>query len=63
MNLDLIWVLAGAMTVMEATVSHSLNEVGTPCLVVEMGVGMRFTPTFTEQMVTGLVHKRRNRWE
>jgi predicted deacylase len=55
MNLDLIWV-HGSMTVMEATVCHSLNEVGTPCLVVEMGVGMRFTPAFTEQMVTGLLH-------
>jgi predicted deacylase len=54
MNLDLIWV-HGSMTVMEATVSHSLNEVGTSCLVVEMGVGMRFTPSFTEQMVTGLL--------
>jgi predicted deacylase len=55
MNLDLIWV-HGSMTVMEATVSHSLNSVGTPCLVVEMGVGMRVTPVFTSQIVTGILH-------
>jgi uncharacterized protein len=54
MNLDLIWV-HGSLTVMEATISHSLNDVGTPCLVVEMGVGMRFTPAFTEQLVAGLL--------
>ena len=55
MNLDLIWV-HGSMTVMEATVSHSLNSVGTPCLVLEMGVGMRITPIFTQQIVTGILH-------
>ena len=55
MNLDLIWI-HGSMTVMEATVSHSLNSVGTPCLVVEMGVGMRITPAFTEQIVSGILH-------
>lgn len=55
MNLDVIWV-HGSMTVMEATISHSLNDAGTPCLVVEMGVGMRITPEFTEQIVTGVLH-------
>ncbi len=54
MNLDLIWV-HGAMTVLETTLSHSLNSVGTPCLVVEMGVGMRITPQFTDQLVTGIL--------
>lgn len=55
MNLDVIWV-HGAMTVLEATVAHSLNSAATPCLVVEMGVGMRVTPAFTEQLVIGLLH-------
>jgi len=55
MNLDIIWI-HGSMTVMEATLAHSLNEVDTPCLVVEMGVGMRVTPVFTEQIVTGILH-------
>ena len=55
MNLDVIW-LHGAMTVLEATIAHSLNSGGMPCLVVEMGVGMRITPAFTEQVVTGILH-------
>ena len=55
MNLDVIWV-HGAMTVLEATIAHSLNSRGVPCLVVEMGVGMRVTPAYTEQVVTGILH-------
>jgi predicted deacylase len=54
MNLDLIW-LHGAATVLETTVAHSLNSGGTPCLVVEMGVGMRITPEFCEQLVAGIL--------
>jgi len=55
MNLDLIWV-HGAATVLENTIAHSLNTIGTPCLVVEMGVGMRVTPVFAEQVVIGILH-------
>lgn len=55
MNVDLIW-LHGAVTVLEATVAHSLNSLDIPCLVVEMGVGMRITPAFTEQLVTGILN-------
>jgi uncharacterized protein len=55
MNVDLIW-LHGAVTVLEATIAHSLNNLGVPCLVVEMGVGMRVTPAFTEQLVIGIQH-------
>jgi len=55
MNLNLIW-LHGAMTVLEATIAHSLNSQGVPCLVVEMGVGMRVTPAYTDQVVTGILH-------
>jgi len=54
MNLDLIWVHE-AVTVLENTIAHSLNERGTPCLVVEMGVGMRITPAFADQLVTGIL--------
>ncbi|KAA0893344.1 M14 family metallopeptidase [Oryzomonas rubra] len=54
LNLDLIW-LHGAMTVLEATVAHSLNSVGTPCLVVEMGVGMRITPDYCRQVMSGIL--------
>ncbi len=55
MNLDLIWVHE-ASTVLEHTIAHSLNASGTPCLVVEMGVGMRLTPAFAEQVTTGILH-------
>ena len=55
MNLDLIWV-HGAATVLENTIAHSLNASGVPCLVVEMGVGMRVTPVFAEQVVIGILH-------
>lgn len=58
MNLDLIWVHA-ASTVLEHTIAHSLNATGTPCLVVEMGVGMRVTPAFAEQVTTGILHAAR----
>lgn len=55
MNIDVIW-LHGALTVLEATIAHSLNSRGIPCLVVEMGVGMRITPAFTDQLLIGILH-------
>ncbi len=55
MNLDLIWIHE-SMTVLETTLSHSLNSANTPCLVVEMGVGMRLTPQFTDQLVVGILN-------
>jgi predicted deacylase len=54
MNLDLIW-LHSASTVLETTLAHSLNSSGTPCLVVEMGVGMRITPEYCDQLVAGIL--------
>mgnify|MGYP006279691501 CR=1 FL=1 len=55
MNLDVIW-LHGAVTVLEATIAHSLNSTGVSCLVVEMGVGMRITPAFIDQLLIGLLN-------
>jgi len=55
MNVDLVWV-HGAVTVLEATIAHSLNARGVRCLVVEMGVGMRVTPELSDQMVAGILH-------
>ena len=40
-----MWV-HGAATVLEATFAHSLNMIGTPVFVVEMGVGMRVTKEY-----------------
>lgn len=58
-NVDFIWV-HGASTVLESTFAYSLNSIGTPTLVVEMGVGMRITQEYGNQMVDGifsLMHK------
>lgn len=52
-NVDFIWV-HGASTVLESTFAHSLNSIGTPVLVVEMGVGMRLTKAYGDQMVEGI---------
>lgn len=52
-NVDFIWV-HGASTVLESTFAHSLNSIGTPVLVVEMGVGMRLTIEFGNQLVDGI---------
>ncbi|MBD3766470.1 MAG: succinylglutamate desuccinylase/aspartoacylase family protein [Gammaproteobacteria bacterium] len=53
LNMDFIWV-HDAITVLEATLAHSLNQLGTHTLVVEYGVGMRLTPTYGEQLLDGL---------
>lgn len=52
-NVDFVWV-HGASTVLESTFAYSLNNTGTPCLVVEMGVGMRITKNYGLQMVDGI---------
>lgn len=52
-NVDFIWVHE-ASTVLEATFAHSLNSIGTPVLVVEMGVGMRLTREYGEQLIDGI---------
>ena len=54
-NVDFIWI-HGASTVLESTFAYSLNHIGTPVLVVEMGVGMRITRTYGDQMVDGIFH-------
>lgn len=53
LNIDFIWVHQSA-TVLESTLAHSLNTIGIPTLVVEMGVGMRLTREYCEQLVNGI---------
>ncbi len=53
MNVDYIWIHASA-TVLESTLAYSLNVIGTPALVVEMGVGMRITKKYGDQLVDGI---------
>lgn len=52
-NVDFVWV-HGASTVLESTFAYSLNHTGTPCLVVEMGVGMRITQEYGDQLTDGI---------
>ena len=52
-NIDLIWVHPSA-TVLESTLAHAMNAVGVPTLVVEMGVGMRITKSYCEQLTDGI---------
>ena len=53
LNMDLIWIHAAA-TVLESTLAHSLNALDTPTLVVEMGVGMRITQNYGNQLIDGI---------
>ncbi len=56
LNVDFIWVHPAA-TVLESTLAYSLNAMGTPTLVVEMGVGMRLTKEYCYQLVEGIFHE------
>lgn len=55
MNVDFVWV-HGASTVLESTFAYALNAIGTPVLVVEMGVGMRITQSYGNQLVEGILN-------
>ncbi|SHJ97666.1 M14 family metallopeptidase [Hespellia stercorisuis] len=54
-NVDFVWVHASA-TVLESTLAYSLNSIGVPTLVVEMGVGMRITNDYCYQLVEGILN-------
>lgn len=53
LNIDFVWV-HDAATVLEATLAHSLNSTGTPCIVVEMGVGQRINHKMCYRLVDGI---------
>lgn len=53
-NVDLIWV-HGAATVLESTLAYALNDRNTPTLVAEVGVGMRITKEYGDQLTTGIL--------
>lgn len=55
LKMDFIWIHEAA-TVLESTLAHSLNSLGTPTLVVEMGVGMRINHGYGERLVAGILH-------
>lgn len=52
-NVDFIWI-HGASTVLESTLAYSMNSRGIPTLVVEMGVGMRITKEYGNQLTDGI---------
>ncbi|MGN0317483.1 MAG: M14 family metallopeptidase [Lachnospira sp.] len=53
LNTDFLWVYS-SITVLDATLAYSLNHLGVPTLVVEMGVGHRITTDYCHQMIKGL---------
>ncbi len=54
MNVDFIWIHENA-TVLESTFAYSMNARSVPTLVVEMGVGMRLTRQYGDQLVEGIL--------
>ena len=54
-NMDLVWV-HGNSTVLESTFAYSLNSLNVPTLVIEMGVGMRITREYGNQMTDGIFY-------
>ncbi len=55
LNCDFIWI-HDAVTVLEATFSHTMNQMGTKTLVVEMGVGMTLTQVYGQQLLSGILN-------
>lgn len=53
LGIEFIWIHQAA-TVLESTLAHSLNSTGTPCLVVEMGVGGRISHSMCNRLVNGI---------
>lgn len=63
LNTDFIWVHPVA-TVLESTLTYNLNHRNIPTLLVEMGVGMRITKEYGDQLVKGIFNlmKEMNIW-
>jgi len=55
MNSDFVWIYS-SITVLDATLAYSLNHLGVPTLVAEMGVGNRITPKYCKQIVDGIIN-------
>lgn len=53
LNTDYIWV-GRSTAIDEASLSYCLNSNGVRTIVVEMGVGMRITKDYCEQLITGI---------
>ena len=53
LNADFIWV-GNNSSARPSSLSYTLNSMGTPCLVVEMGAGMRITREYGDQLLDGI---------
>lgn len=53
MNVDMIWMNETDVE-HQATLAHTLNTMGVPTMVVEMGLGIRIDPVFGNQIVDGI---------
>ncbi len=55
LNADFVWVYS-SLPVREATLSYSLNHLGVPTMVVEMGVGNRISKSYCKQLFEGVLN-------
>lgn len=55
LNLDFVWAYP-ASTVLKSTLAYALNEKDTPCLVIEMDVGMRINTVLGDRLVEGILN-------
>ena len=46
LNADFVWIFS-SITVLDATLAYSLNHLGVPTLVAEMGVGNRINREYS----------------
>ena len=53
LNADFIWIYS-SKTVLDATLADSLNNMGVPTLVAEMGVGHRINNEYCQQLIEGI---------
>lgn len=53
LNADFIWIYS-SKTVLDATLAYSLNNMGVPTLVAEMGVGHRINIEYCQQLIEGI---------
>ena len=55
LNCDFIWIHESA-TVYNSSLTYAMNKAGVPTLAVEMGVGMRITREYGDQLITGILN-------
>ena len=53
LNADFIWIYS-SKPVLDATLAYSLNNMGVPTLVAEMGVGHRINNEYCQQLIEGI---------